>query len=481
MIMSGLPYLLRGERGTGLQRALTEFDLTNIIVGSIVGADIYIASALTAGLVGPFAIVVWIFAGICATTIAIVFAYCSYYVPRAGGPFAYVSEAFDDFYGFLTGWSMWIAEMLALPVFAIAFTLYLGSVVPLGPAAEAAVRGIFIASLTAVNIVGVRAAGRINDLLTVIKLLPLLVLVLAGLVFALLHPASFLGNYRPFMPFGLEHAAYAVVLVFWAYVGFEMGTLPADEVKDPARSIPRAIVNGMAIVGVFYIMTNFVLYGLVPAANLEASTTPLVLAGTVLFGSAGAVLMTVGALFSVSGSDESGMLGTSRLAYAMAIDGLFPSVFARLHPRYGTPYVVLIAEGVVAFVLSSFANLSGLISFSVFNLAFSFLLTSFALIVLKDDRSPLIGQNILPLAGIGICLFLLASTPLTNTVVGAAVIAAGIPIYLYFSPKTDISRLKEEFLSEEALFLRRVAKKERYLANFIGLLREVWEAVRRRG
>ncbi|WP_342678762.1 amino acid permease [Methanofollis sp. UBA420] len=463
----------------GLKRALTEFDLTNIIVGSIVGADIYIASSLTAGLVGPFAIVVWILAGICATTIAIVFAYCSYYVPRAGGPFAYVSEAFDDFYGFLTGWSMWIAEMLALPVFAIAFALYLGSVVPLSPTAEVAVRGIFIAALTAVNIAGVRAAGRLNDLLTVIKLLPLLVLILAGLVFAVLHPAFFLGNYRPFMPFGLEHAAYAVVLVFWAYVGFEMGTLPADEVKNPARIIPRAIVNGMAIVGIFYIMTNFVLYGLIPQVDLAASATPLVLAGIALFGSAGAVLMTVGALFSVSGSDESGMLGTSRLAYAMAIDGLFPSVFARIHPRYGTPYVVLIVEGVVAFVLSSIADLSGLISFSVFNLAFSFLLTSFALIVLKDDNSPLVGQTVLPLAGIGICLFLIVSTPPVSMIVGAAVIAAGVPIYLYFSPKTDIHHLKEEFLSEEALFLRRVAKKERYLANFIRLLREAWDAGRR--
>ena len=463
---------------TGLKRALTEFDLTNIIVGSIVGADIYIASALTAGLVGPFAIVVWIVAGICATTIAVVFAYCSYYVPRAGGPFAYVSAAFDDFYGFLTGWSMWIAEMLALPVFAIAFALYLGSVVPLSPAAEMAVRGLFIGALTAVNVVGVRAAGRLNDLLTVIKLLPLVVFILAGLVFALLHPAFFLGNYRPFMPFGLENAAYAVVLIFWAYVGFEMGTLPADEVKDPARSIPRAIFRGMAIVGVFYIVTNFVLYGLIPRAALEATTTPLVLAGTILFGSAGAIFMTVGALFSVSGSDESGMLGSSRLAYAMAIDGLFPSVFARLHPRYGTPYVVLIVEGVVAFVLSSYADLSGLISFSVFNLAFSFLLTSFALIVLKKDESPLLGQVFLPLAGIGICLFLLASTPPLDMVVGAVVIAAGVPIYLYFSPKTDIHHLKEEFLSEEALFLRRVAAKELYLANFIRLLREAWDAGR---
>ncbi len=113
------------EGSKKLKEELTSFDLTNIIVGSIVGADIYIASALTAGLIGPFSIIVWLAAGILATIIALVFAYCSYYVPRVGGPFSFVSYAFDDFYGFLTGWSMWIAEILALPVFAIAFVQYL--------------------------------------------------------------------------------------------------------------------------------------------------------------------------------------------------------------------------------------------------------------------------------------------------------------------------------------------------------------------
>ncbi len=92
------------------KKELSLFDLTSIVVGSVIGADIYIASAITAGMLGPFSIVVWVIAGIFATVIALVFAYCSYYIPKVGGPFAYVSEAFDDFYGFLTGWSMWIAE-----------------------------------------------------------------------------------------------------------------------------------------------------------------------------------------------------------------------------------------------------------------------------------------------------------------------------------------------------------------------------------
>src|SRR5512137_635748 len=116
-----------------LKKNLSLFDVTNIIVGSIIGADIYIASAISAGLLGPFSLVIWIIAGIFATVIALVFAYCSYYVPKVGGPFAFVSEAFDDFYGFLTGWSLWIAELVSLPVFAIAFVRYFEYLLVLTP------------------------------------------------------------------------------------------------------------------------------------------------------------------------------------------------------------------------------------------------------------------------------------------------------------------------------------------------------------
>ncbi|MCE5338228.1 MAG: APC family permease [Methanomicrobiaceae archaeon] len=462
-----------------LQRGLSQFDLTNIIVGAIVGADIYIASALTAGLVGPFSIVLWAVAGLFAAMIAMVFAYCSYYVPRVGGPFAYVSEAFDDFYGFLTGWSMWIAELLALPVFAIAFANYLQALVPLTPAAEVAVRALFITALTLVNIVGVRAAGKLNDALTLIKLSPLLLLIVAGLGVFILQPETFIGNYTPPLPLGIENAAHALVLVFWAYAGFELGTLPAGEVQNPQRAIPRAIITGMMIVSFFYLLTNFVLFGVVNWTELDQSTVPLVVAGTALFGSAGALIMTVGALFSVSGSDESGMLGSARLAYAMAIDGLFPRIFARLHPRYNTPYVVLIAQGAIAFVLSNVGNLSGLISFAVLNLAFSFLLTCFALIVLRSDRAAnLRGQRILPLAGIAVCLFLIYSTTTFDKVAGILVILAGIPVYLFYSPKQDIHHLKALFLSEEAVLLRRLEVREVYLANLLDLARTVSRRIR---
>jgi amino acid transporter len=472
-----------------LKKDLTSFDLTSIVVGSIVGADIYIASALTAGLLGPAAILVWVVAGVCATIIALVFAYCSYYVPRVGGPFAFVSEAFDDFYGFLTGWSIWIAEVLSLPVFAIAFVQYLQFFipVPLELYQQILIKALFLFALTYINIRGVKAAGRVNDALTIIKLSPLLLLMIVGIGFFAFHPETLASNYLPFVPLGFGNFGAALVLIFWAYVGFEMGTLPASEVKNPRSTIPKAIITGMTIVIIFYLLTNFVVYGRLNWVVLQTTKIPLVLVGIALLGSAGAIIMALGALVSVSGSDESGILGTARLSYAMSVDGLFPRLFSKEHPKYKTPYVALLLQGVIAFALSIFSHLSDLISFSVFNLAFAFLLTCLALLVLgrRKHKKTLHGQRILPILGIIICLYLitmylLGSTPQYIKIIGIILIACGVPLYVFFSPKTDIHHLKELFLSEESVLLRQFQWTDRFLAHFLVHLRSGYGRLRGR-
>jgi APA family basic amino acid/polyamine antiporter len=436
-------------------------------------------------LLGPAAILVWIVAGICATIIALVFAYCSYYVPRVGGPFAYVSEAFNDFYGFLTGWSIWIAEILSIPVFAIAFVQYLQYFVSLEFYQQIIVKGLFLFTLTYINIRGVKTAGRINDILTIVKLAPLLLIILLGIGFFIINPQTLASNYFPFAPFGFGNFGVALVLIFWAYVGFEMGTLPASEVRNPRKTIPKAIITGMIIVIIFYLLTNFVVYGLLHWTVLETTKIPLVLAGIALLGAGGAVLMVIGALISVSGSDESGTLGTARLSYAMSIDGLFPKLFSKEHPRYHTPYMALLVQGAIAFSLSIFSGLVDLISFSVFNLSFAFLLTCLALLVLgaRNKQKKLHGQRILPIVGIVICLylifmFLIGATPLYIKAVGIIVLALGIPLYVFFSPKIDIHHLKAQFLSEEAILMRQLQRTDRFLAYFIERLHRGYQKIR---
>jgi amino acid transporter len=159
----------------------------------------------------------------------------------------------------------------------------------------------------------------------------------------------------------------------------------------------------------------------------------------------------------------------------MAIDGLFPKIFSLVHPRYGTPFAALVIEGVIAFSLSLVAGISGLISFAVFNLAFSFLVTCLALTILSQGKQDVLhGQKILPWIGIAICIYLLISTSFFDKIVGGLVILVGVPIYVFFSPKTDIYHLKELFISEEAIFVRRMGRQRRFLANLLRILHEIF-------
>jgi amino acid transporter len=462
-----------------LRRDLSYFDLMNIVIGAIVGSDIYIVPGLTAGLIGPFSIVVWIIGGAISMVLVMVFAYCSYYVPNVGGSYAYVSTAFDNFYGFIAGWSMCIAEIVALPVFAIVFTNYLAFFIPLNPGTQTIARVIFVVALVWVNIQGVKAAGRLNDVLTLAKLTPLLIIIVLGVGSLILNP-HLLGNYTPFAPVGFDNFGPVMVLVFWAYAGFELGSLPASEVVDPKKNVPRALISGMAIVVFFYVMTNAAVFGVVNWAELSKSSVPLVFVSTALLGTAGAAITGVGALASVSGTDETEVLGTARLMYAMSADGLFPKALQRVHPRFRTPYVAIIIEGVIALALSVFSGITQLISFAVFNLGVCYLLVCLALFVLKHSgERGLRGQRVLPWMGVLISLYLLYSTSLIDKLVGTILVLLGIPVYLYFS-KVHAGELKGRFLSEEEIFTTSLEKQNRFLANFMRLMRAAYNRVMRR-
>jgi len=463
----------------GLRRDLSYFDLMNIVIGAIVGSDIYIVPGITAGLIGPFAIVVWIVGGVVAMVLAMVFGYCAYYVPKVGRSYAYVSTAFNDFWGFVAGWSMCIAEIVALPVFAIVFASYLQYFVPLDGEAQFAVKTLFVVAFVAVNIRGVKAAGRLNDVLTLAKLTPLLLIILLGVGSLLIDPKRF-GNYTPFAPFGLGSFGTVMVLVFWAYAGFELGSLPSSEVVDPKKNVPRALITGMAIVVFFYVLTNVAVFGVISSADLARSSVPLVLASTALLGTAGAVITGVGALASVSGTDETEVLGTARLIYAMSADGLLPKALGRVHARFKTPYVAILLEGAMALALSLFTGISQLISFAVFNLGVCYLLVCLSLAVLKrSGEKGLPGQGLLPWAGALISVYLLYSTSLLDKVAGSVLVLLGVPVYLFFS-KTSPRELEGRIVSEEEVFGRELQRQHAFLANFVRMARALRKRLARR-
>jgi amino acid transporter len=235
------------------------------------------------------------------------------------------------------------------------------------------------------------------------------------------------------------------------------------------------MIVGMAIVIMFYVLTNVAVFGVVNWASLSTSPVPLVLVSGTLIGTAGAVITGVGALASVSGTDETEVLGTARLIYAMSSAGLLPKALGKVHPRFKTPYVAVILEGAVALVLMPFSGISQLISFAVFNLGVCYLLVCLALAVLKKKgEAGLRGQSVLPWLGAAISLYLLFSTSTFDKIVGVVVILLGIPIYLYYSKETDVRSIREGLASEEFVLVRNLEKQNRFLANFVRLARKAF-------
>jgi APA family basic amino acid/polyamine antiporter len=455
-----------------LQRKLNTFDVTSLVVGSIIGADIYVAAAIGAKLVGPASLLVWIAAGAIAIVIALSFAYCVAVRPRVGGPYAYAKEVSSPVIGFTVGWSLLLAEWFSLAVFPVAFAQYASSLFDVkGQLEEIALKGVFIILVVLPNVVGIKAAGRFNDLLTIIKLSPLLLLILAGLAFMAFEPGVVSANLSPFSTGTLGGFGQALVLIFWAYAGFELSTLPADEIESPKRTIPKAIVTGMIIVAAFYLLTNFVIVGTVDSAKLATSSSPLMDSASEIFSSSAQlsgiipVIIGIGALVSILGADESGTIGTSRLAYALSIDGLMPKVLSRIHSKHGTPYVAVAVLCLTAFIASIVGSLVQLINASVFLLSFVYFATCASAIKLRQ-KEPVMGKTgyIIPVCGLLFSVALMALVGMSQIIVSIALMLVGLPIYWFFSPKQESHELRKAFFSREAILRRTYEQGERFLA-----------------
>jgi APA family basic amino acid/polyamine antiporter len=377
-----------------LTRKLNTFDVTNLVVGSIIGADVYVAAALGARLLGPASIVVWFVSGLMAIVIALSFSYCAAAMPRVGGRYTYAKSAFGPFSGFMIGWSLLLAEWFSLAVFPVAFVQYFLSFVPnLPPSLQVLLKVVFIAIGLATNLFGVKLAGKFNDALTIGKLSPLVLLMGAGLIAIVVQPQEAFARFQPFLNGDPRNVGQALVLIFWAYAGFELSTLPADEIRAPGRTIPKAIALGMLIVTAFYLLTNFVIIGTVDEKALASAPAPLTVAAANVFSLSptlsvmGGLVVGVGALISIMGADESGMIGTSRLAFAMSVDGLLPRAFSKLQRTFQTPYIGLILLCSTAFIASVLGSLSALINSSVFLLALAYFATALSAIMLRRNPS----------------------------------------------------------------------------------------------
>jgi arginine:agmatine antiporter len=321
---------------------------TAVVVGNTVGSGFYVSPAAVAPY-GLVAILMWTVMGIGAICLGLAFARLARIAPATGGPYAYTRMAYGDFAGFLIAWVYWISIWASLPAIAFAFAGAVFNVAP-GLQSRPLAVALTIGSIWAValvNLRGVKAAGMFASVTTYTKLLPFVALSLIGLFY--LKPEN-LSEWNPSGQPLLASMAALAPLTMFAYLGMESATVPAGDVRDPARTIPRSTVLGIVIAAVFYVVGTVAVFGLVPREQLANSISPFSDAARALWGPWGGYLIASAVILSSIGALNGWTLTMGQVPMAAAQDRLFPAVFGRMSGR-GVPAVGIVISALLATAL----------------------------------------------------------------------------------------------------------------------------------
>jgi amino acid transporter len=398
-------------------------------VNGILGAGIFVLPAQVMSLLGPAALSAYVMAALAAGLIVLCFAEVGSLFDRSGGPYLYARVAFGDWIGFEIGWMMLLSRLTAIGAISNAFTSYLGFFWPAaatGPGRAIAITAV-IGSLSAINYFGVRYGTWVSNLFTISKLVPLLIFVAAGLFWLDPHraPAWALPE-----PAGLRQAS---LLLIFAFGGFEMAVVMGEEIINPRRNLPIALITGMSLVTILYLLIQFVAQAALP--GLASSATPLASASVQFLGSFGGVLLTAGAVLSTTGTNSGSLLMAPRILYGMAEGGQLPSMFARVHPRYRTPHVAVIITGLLSWTFALSSQFALLAAVSAIARLLAYMATCLAVPVLRrkmpDARRgfSVPGGVIIPIAALAMSVWLLLGSTRTQAALGGAALLAGALLY----------------------------------------------------
>ncbi|CAN5604194.1 APC family permease [soil metagenome] len=329
-----------------LVRGLGRWDLTAIAINTVIGTGIFILPARVTGLIGSYSIFAFVACAFIAGLIVLCFAEVSSRFESTGGMYVYAREAFGSIVGFEVGWLYWIVRVATFAANCNAFLIYLSFFFPDANAGAPRIIliSLIVGGMTAVNVIGVRQSAIMTNIFTVGKILPLLVFAGVGLFFV--RPENFSFAQTP------EYGKFseAILLLIYAYVGFEAAVIPAGETKDPRKNLPFALLTALAFCTVLFILVQIVAMGTLE--NLATSERPLADAAGQFMGSFGGIFIAIGALISILGNLNGGFLAASRLPFAMAEQRELPAFVGQTHKRFKTPYVAIIVTAIAVLIIT---------------------------------------------------------------------------------------------------------------------------------
>jgi len=422
---------------TAAARALGFWSACALVVGNMIGSGIFLLPATLAPF-GMASLLGWALSAIGAILLAIVFARLGQSHPATGGPYAYSRIAFGDLAGFFMAWSYWISVWCAVAAIAVAFAGSVASLFPdllSTPARSSACALVVLWLCTASNLAGVRTAGVAQLVTTLLKILPIVLIIAFGA--GALQTRSF----TPFNPSGgnlFDVTTTTAALALWALLGMECATIPAEHVENPRRTIPRATIWGTAFATLITIGATTVVMGLLPLDALKDSGAPFADAARKLWGNGAAAAMAAGMAVSCLGALNGWILVQGQIPLAAARDGLFPAWFARVDEK-GTPRVGLAIGSGLATVLVA-ANFTGslvsIFTASILLATASCLLPylfSAAALLRLEMREPdgKIWRLVVAVLALVYGLWALVGTGSEALIWGAGLLLAGVPVYLF--------------------------------------------------
>jgi amino acid transporter len=330
----------------GLKREIGQLGFGAIARNGTIGAGIFALPAIAIERAGLFSPWIYVACGLLIMLIVFVFARVASYIRDTGGPVTYATTAFGPFAGFQAGWLLTLSRAAAFAANAHLMVTYAGWFWP--PLSDGswhmAAVGIVCVVLTVINVIGVRQGMLAIFALTLLKLLPLVLLVFLGI--SQTNPEIFTAAEIP----PLDSLGETMLIIFYAFVGFESAVIPAGEARNPRRDIPLALVRTILAITIFYFLIQVVTISVAP--DIAGSKTPLADVAMVLMGTAGAAILTLGAVFSISGNLTASMLSAPRMLYAMGQLGSLPGWFGAIHSRYQTPANAILFYALFSIVLA---------------------------------------------------------------------------------------------------------------------------------
>lgn len=363
-----------------LVRSLGRWSLAGLVLNGIIGSSVFVLPGPLADRLGVMSLVAWALAAACCATMILCFAEVASRFSGTGGAYLFTRVAFGPFVGLQVGWLSYFVRAITAAVQANVFSTYLAGFWPWAGTrlGGIAMTTVFIGFLAAVNVRSVMSGARVSNGFALVKIAPLVVFGLIGLIW--IASGRAVPAPIPSDP-SLSSWLDVLLLLMFAYGGFESAVIPLSEARNPRRDAPFALLGGLGLVAVLYLLAQLTV--LATLSEPGATNRPLAESARVLLGDAGAAIITVAALISVYGWLASNMLTVPRLSMAMAERGDFPAIFARVHPVFRTPWVSILFFAVISWILANQAGLLQNLSLAAVSRLFVYGLVCAALPVLR--------------------------------------------------------------------------------------------------